>query len=124
MPYVEAFKAGINKSIENAPAHFSSGTRRGQVLHARIRLGCSSLNYDLHRRSLVESPLCSCGSIETASHYLLNCNSYTQIRTLFSDIPCPATINNLLYGNEHLSNEQNELLFESIQKFVIASKRF
>ena len=29
------------------------GSRQHQVNHARLRLGCSSLNYDLHRRNII-----------------------------------------------------------------------
>lgn len=124
-PSVEAFKASLNRNKQKSPHHYSYGSRRGQILHARLRLGCSSLNYDLQRRSLVESPLCMCGSVETASHFLVHCNIHSHIRAkLFSDIPCPTTINNLLYGNEHLTSDENISVFENVQKFIIASKRF
>ena len=39
----------------------------------RLRLECSSLNQHLCRKNLVDSPNCSCGMIESSSHFLLSC---------------------------------------------------
>jgi hypothetical protein len=48
---------------------FYVGSRLGQIFHARIRMGCSALNSDLFRKNIVNSPHCTCGAIETPTHY-------------------------------------------------------
>ena len=50
-------------------SHFKCDLVSHQVNHARQRLGCSSLNYDIHRRNIIPPPLCACGAVETVSHY-------------------------------------------------------
>ncbi len=120
-----SLKAQLNKNNSKSPLLYNVGSRRGQILHARIRLACSSLNYDLHRRSIVDTPNCMCGSAETASHFLLHCNNYHNERQLYlSNIPCPPLVDNLLYGNERLSFDQNTHVFLQVHTFLITTKRF
>ena len=95
---------------------FSFGSRRAQILHARLRLGCSSLNFDLHRRSIVDSPLCSCGSVETVDHFLLHCPLLTNIPLRFlGNISCPPILQNLLFGNENLPTDHNKVISSRVQ---------
>ena len=49
-PSVAAFKSRLNKDLP--PWYYNTGTRIGQILHARLRLGCSSLNADLYRKNI------------------------------------------------------------------------
>ena len=122
---ISSFKRALETNLIKSNPLYKLGTRKGQILHTRLRLGCSSLNFDLHRKSISDSPLCRCGSVETASHYLLYCPLYQQLRTqLLSDIPCPPLVDSLLYGDEHLSFQQNKQLFILVQRFIVASKRF
>ena len=124
-PSITSFKYTLNSSMRKPPPHYNVGCRLGQILHSRLRLGCSSLNYDLHRKSIVDSPLCECGSVETVKHFFLGCYKYSTLRTnMLSGIPCPATIDNLLRGNDHLTLEQNNTLFLSVHQYILASKRF
>ena len=37
---------------------------------------------------------------------------------------CNPTLNTLLYGNNELTNEENEWVFLAVQEFLIKSKRF
>ena len=55
------------------------GERKLQVIHTRIRNKFSSLNHDLFRKSIVDSPLCACGEIETSEHFFLNCTNIRNI---------------------------------------------
>ena len=57
-----------------------NGDRKAQILHACLRLGCSSLNADLFNNHISMTNKCSCGSIETAEHFLLHCRKYTSLR--------------------------------------------
>ncbi len=98
-PSLLSFKARIKKNSPKSSPLCKVGSRKAQILHARLRLSCSSLNYDLHRRSIVDTPNCMCGAVETVSHFLLYCNQYQHQRQLYLDnLPCPPIVDNLLYG--------------------------
>ena len=118
-PTVSSFKRSINPNRRNnSNAYLYAGLRKNQILHTRLRLSCSSLNHDLHRRSLIDSPLCSCGHIETVSHYLLSCTNYSAHRTNYlSNLPCVPTVANLLFGDEHLSSDLNEQVILQVHKY-------
>ena len=119
------FKQALNRNIRKPPQYYNIGCRKGQILHSRLRLGCSSLNHDLYRKSIIDSPLCSCGSVETIKHFLLECPLYNALRTeLLASIPCLPTTNNLLYGHDRLTTDENILIFLSVQKYILATKRF
>ena len=48
------------------------------------------LNFDLHRKNIINDPHCSCGAIETSNHYLTECLNYTLQRGRYlSNLPCP-----------------------------------
>jgi hypothetical protein len=70
---VRALTGGINIEIYDKPTFVYVGSRLGQIFHARICMGCSALNSDLFRKNTVNSLRCTCGAIETPTHYLLNC---------------------------------------------------
>ena len=80
---VASFKYRLNKYLKMPPKYYNSGTRIGQVLHARLRMQCSSLNADLYRNNIVESPSCQCGSFESAHHFLTACPRFTAERTQY-----------------------------------------
>ena len=52
---VASFKQGIKLNIKEPPKYYNVGTPKLQVLHARLRLECSSLNADLYRKHIVNS---------------------------------------------------------------------
>ena len=55
------------------PKYFAQGNRRLTVLHARLRNGCSSLNFDLYRNRIRTDSMCDCGSErEDAEHFFLS----------------------------------------------------
>ncbi len=124
-PTLHSFKSQLNAKLRKPPSYYSTGDRQGQILLTRIRLGCSSLNFDLFRKSIVPSSSCACGEIETANHYILSCPLYNAIRQRYlSSLPCPPILNNLVYGCENLDDKENSLIFRKVQQFIIASKRF
>ena len=43
-PSVASFKYRLNRDIKKPPRYFNAGTRIGQILQARMRMECSSLN--------------------------------------------------------------------------------
>ena len=105
------------------------GKRWSNIHHARLRMGCSGLKYDLYTNvHVVDSPYCSRENVlETAYHYLMTCPKYTLqravMRTQIEQI-CEFHFNTLLYGNELLSLEDNELVFDAVHSYFRDTKRF
>ncbi len=124
-PTLVAFKSLINKNVVKSSPLFDVGCRRGQIFHARLRLSCSSLNFDLFRKSIIDFPLCACGAQETVDHFLLKCPRYLQQRQVLLDcINCPPITDYLLNGYQHMGFEQNRNMFLEVQKYILATKRF
>ena len=127
LPSLSAFRRAIKTHIEMIPTTFKSlqTNRPGQIYHTRLRLGCSSLNYDLFRRNLILSPRCSCGQVETTEHFLLLCDKYTELRNKYIiGLPCPLTVNNLTRGDDGQSLSTNNSIFKNVQLYILNSKRF
>ena len=106
---------------------FYVGSRLGQIFLSRIRMGCSALNSDLFRKNIVNSPRCTCGAIETLTHYLLNCPHYNipRQRHIFAlNFLIPLSTELLLVGSNELTINQNSEIFLSVQKFILSSKLF
>jgi hypothetical protein len=113
-------------------ARFYAGTRKGQILHNRIRLGNCDLNENLTSISLAESAECPCGHhTEDATHFLLHCPLYTAQRlTLIQETANlnayldMMLTNTYLHGENRMPEEDNVTLFCHSQDFIIKSKRF
>ena len=69
VPTISSFKRCLNQNKRTVPSHFYVGHRKLQILHTRLRTKCSSLNYDLFIKNIVDSPLCRCGKVENAEHF-------------------------------------------------------
>ncbi|KAJ8301450.1 hypothetical protein KUTeg_020437 [Tegillarca granosa] len=119
-----SFKNSISTSCK-VPFYYNCRSRLGQILHARLRLECSSLQCHLFNRNLVNNPYCRCGLVENAKHFLLFWKIYSHIRlrTIYL-LPYVLSINKLLYGDPMLSQQQNTEIFLSVQEFIIQSKRY
>jgi hypothetical protein len=101
------------------------GSRKCQITHARIRLGCSDLNAHLDDRYLIDNPKCSCGSrSERAYHYLFMCKNYTNLRSSMYFYTGGHDINIILHGSRDLSDEVNNNILQSVHDFFIKSRRF
>ena len=124
---VTSFKYHLNQPNSFIPKFYYVGERKTQMLHTRLRTKCSSLNYDIFLKNLTDSPLCSCGNVENAEHYLLHCHLYRQPRAemlnTLSQI-CHVTLDTLLFGDSSLSYDANSTIFLTVQKFIKDSKRF
>ena len=126
-PSLNIFKNKLNHNINVPPRYYNVGKRLGQVLHARLRTKCSSLNQHLHSKKIIDSPRCACGSIEDTNHYLFVCHRYTDSRReLLNTVStiCHPNLNVLLYGDPSLSFDQNKHIFSAVQDFIIKTKRF
>ncbi len=68
MPYIlrgiksyKALKLRIKKrSYNDVPKHYYYGKRSQNILHTKLRLGCSDLNHDKYHIGLVPNNLCDC----------------------------------------------------------------
>ena len=121
------FKSRIGAQNEKRPLFYNAGSRMGQILHARMRMNSSCLNEHLFRRSLVDSPNCTCGQIESNRHFLLYCHKYSDLRrrTIFAlNFQVQIDLNLFLYGSDALTLEQNTEVFLKVQSYILKSKRF
>ena len=129
-PSTASFKKAVRRHLGTPipPTYFSFGTKFGNKLHTRLRVGMSKLNAHLYPVQLSESPQCKCGSpSETLNHFILNCPLYQNARGhLFQSISTnlninitnlhPTELTNLLLnGPNHPSGGGRELacLFQS-----------
>ncbi|MCW4344426.1 MAG: reverse transcriptase domain-containing protein [Candidatus Thiodiazotropha endolucinida] len=124
---LSSFRNHLNKDKAYVPQYFYTGSRKAQILHTRLRTHCSSLNLDLFMKNITDSPLCSCGSIEDAQHFFFHCHKYQAQRNVLlnsiSLIQAPS-LHLLLQGDLALALETNKMIFETVQKFILETKRF
>ena len=124
---VLSFKHALNANTKSVPKFYFSGKREPAIQHARLRMHCSSLNEHLFSKNIVESPLCTCGAIEDTYHFLIACPLYDRQRDLLIASLNPSfqfDVNQLLFGNEALSDETNNQLFDHVQTYISNTKRF
>ena len=121
------FKRGLPSSAVKVPKYYFYGKRISQIMHTRLRTNCSVLSHDLFSKNIIQSPLCSCGEEETASHYFLHCPLYSTIRVRLLNCVshfCIPSTKVLLFGNPLLSLEDNCTIFAAVHTFIDKSKRF
>jgi hypothetical protein len=126
---VSSFRNSLHKNDRDTNILFYYGERWASVHHARLRLGCSKLNYDLHSNlHVIDDASCRCGApIENARHYFLKCPLFHNARiNLIQDITKLTTcnFNHILYGDTSLTLEQNKLLFGAVHRFIVETQRF
>ena len=120
-----AFKSRLNKGLNKPPSYYNTGTRIGQILQARLRLGCSSLNADLYGKDIVPSPTCACVGFESAYHFFFVCPRLAHFRRrYFSDSLLDYTVKEFLYGSQNLTFQENEEIFLKVQEYIKKSRRF
>ena len=124
--YVASFKRIIT-TRSNVPSYYLAGNRKGQILRTRLRTSCSSLNYCLLSKNIVNNKFCTCGEIEDTKHYLLYCPQYAHYRaTLMENISryCNPTLNILLFGDPAFNREANTFIFETLEVYIMYTKQF
>ena len=124
---INSFKRKLNSDMNVVPKYFYTGNRKAQVLHVRIRTKCSSLNNDLYQKGINESPLCLCGHVENADHFLMKCHNYQAQRVeLVRAVSqhTSVTLQTLLFGNNSLPMNINIEIFEAVQTYIVNTKRF
>ena len=125
---VSSFKEALNKQDALKPhSYYYIGSRKSQALHARLRTNSTSLNLTLFQKNLTDSPLCRCGNIESAEHFLLSCPLYTNLRVdLLNCIHpiCRPNPKTLLFGDPRFSVELNTEIFTAVQHYIVKTNRF
>ena len=122
------FKARLRRPLVVTPKHYFVGCRKGQILHTRLRLECSSLNDHLFKHNLVDNCKCACGHPrETTTHFFFHCTLFNRHRLeCFRQIPrvFKHDTSTFLFGDTHVAEDQNCELFTIIQKYIMQTKRF
>ena len=111
------------------PKYFAHGNRQLTVLHARLRNGCGSLNFDLHRNRIRTDSICDYGpEREDAEHlFFFQCHNYDNERLrLFQKTRRfhPLNLETLLYGRDTLSYDDNLEIFKHVHQFIRDTHRF
>ena len=122
--------------VPTPPLYYSLGTKIGNTLHTKLRVGMSDLNAHLYSIQKVMAPFCECRNVsETTTHFLLQCQLHVQCRarlhrTLsdilhidFSQLPRDTQTHTLLHGTQ-LSTSERGGVARSFQSFLMESKRF
>ena len=110
------FKKNINLNVVKTPKHFYYYTdRKSHIMHTRLRTHCSALNEHLHSKNIIDNPHCSCGAIENTFHFMFECDNYSEHRRIMNikliDF-VNLSLNDLLFGDESLSIDQNTMIFK------------
>ena len=105
--------------------YYYVGNREAQVVHCKLRLNMSDLNYHLYLRYLSDNRSCPCGNErEDTRHYLKFCPLFQLQRTTHLQPYLHCTVQELLKGNPRLSSSDNENIFRAVQSFITATGRF
>ena len=134
----KSFKKALVKHFGTPPPSkfFSLGTKHGNILHTRLRIGMSHLNAHLYPQQLSESPECRCGSpSETIQHFVLNCPLYHNSRDiLFQSLSIHLQFNvatihssellNLLLNGPSPQSGSDRVVARLFQNFLSETGRF
>jgi len=107
---------------------YNIGLRKFQIIHAQLRMGCSTLSSHLFDIHVKDSPNCfTCNVKEDCEHFFLYCNLYRSARRHLSDVVNKHgsfNIQTLLYGDPCKCFEDNVKIFEAVHNFIHESGRF
>ena len=117
--------------------HFAYGSKLGNKLLTRLRVGRSYLNSNAFAVGRAATPICTCHyPNETTRHYLLHCFLYTNERQFlfeqvthvvpnFPRMPQYQQENLLLSGFQNIDlHDKNVEINKLTQKFILQTKRF
>ncbi len=123
---IREFKSLISPNLTTISIFdLNSGSRFCQIIHCRLRLGCSDLNGDKYNRHLITNPTCHCGyHNEDDVHYFFKCASYQHYRNNMYFYSNGFDLKSVFYGNLNKSATENTLLLNSIHQFIVQTDRF
>ena len=77
-PSVVEFKQMLMTDKPYKNPLFYLGDRKFSIIHAKLRMKCSSLNGHLYNLRIIDSPTCSCGHVfEGNYHFFMECFIFT-----------------------------------------------
>ena len=100
---------------------------RGAAINlTRLRCHNGNLNENLYNKQISVSPNCTCGAMESDTHYFETCRLFQDEREEAKpDVDgLPWTTEYLYHGSLNLTEEENIRLTRAAQKFIILMKRF
>ena len=137
---LQDFKAEIKSRLKPPKyKHFSKGSKLGNSLLTKIRVGRSDLKQHRFMIGISDSPECICHhKIESPMHFFLECFLYSLERRIMLDliehfIPNFHKFNknkklDIILKGVDIENQEliptNITITKSVQKFIISSKRF
>ena len=128
---LEDFKERVMPTTILPPPYYSTGERALQILHTRLRLENADTNENLFQRNLSVTEECRCGAeTESTEHYLLECPNFAiERQTMFLNLsnlfnPAEISVDILLKGSDHLSDNSNAEIFRKCMSFIKETKRF
>ena len=124
---ISHFKKCLSANDHTVPPYYTVGCRKAQIIHCKLRLRMSDLQYDMFNRFLTDDKSCDCGfAEENAEHYLLNCPRFDVARATTINVlpPIATNIDTLLFGSTNLSLQFNFYVFLTVQEFILISERF
>ena len=98
----ESFKRAITKSNPSSNLLFYHGKRKFNIIHSRMRMGCSKLKAHLFQHHVVDRDI--------------------MINAISAVTPC--AIRTILYGCESCSLEENKIVFDHVHSYMKNSNRF
>ena len=136
---LDEFKEKLKAELKpNKIKHFNFGSKYGNTLHTRLRVGRSYLNSHKYSIGLADSPACLCHHPqETTEHFVLDCFLYpierqnlfslvSQQLPNFEKLPKYKKLDILLNGisNTIENRKINNNILRAFQTFLIQTKRF
>ena len=133
------FKANLKAELKpNKTKHFNFGSKYGNTLHTRLRVGRSYLNSHKYSIGLADSPACLCHHPqETTEHFVLDCflypierqnlfNLVSQQLPNFNNLSKSNKLNIHLYGiSDTIENRKtNNHILRAFQTYLIQTKSF
>ena len=77
---ISQVKYFFSRNDTNPLPFFYNGSRKAQIIHCKLHLGMSDLNYDQQNRHLTINISCDCRERkETSEHYILLCPRFTYV---------------------------------------------
>ena len=73
----------LNRNKNSQQKYFYAGTRRGQILHTRLCLECSSQNRHPYKMNIVNSLCCSFGGFKSPYRFFFACPKYGHIKNTY-----------------------------------------
>ena len=127
-PSLSIFKSKLNSQVATKNELFEVGDRKVNILHARLRMECSSLNGHLYKNHIIDTPKCQCGDInEDNYHYFFVCPKFIRERDKLHNVIIqkgPFTLKTVLTGMDNADLSTNIMIMKAVQNYIVETKRF